>query len=67
MRDIALFVMDFFALFSSKKIEDLFFLRILPIFDSSGGLKVFISQNKVKSFFVDHLILGNFFAPHRQS
>ena len=37
-----------------NKSED-FFLRVLIIFDNSGRQKLFMSQNKVESFFKDHL------------
>ena len=69
MRDIVLFVIDFFVIFCSKKNEHLFFLctSILPIFDNSGKLKIFISQNKVESFFMDHLFLSDSFASYNQS
>ena len=67
MQDIVLFMIDFFAIFSSKQNEDCFFLRILPIFDNSGELKVFIPQNKVEGFFQHHLYLSDSFASFNQS
>ena len=53
MGDTVIFVIDFFP-FSSKQIWR-FFLCILPIFDNSGKLKIFLSQNQVEGFFVDRL------------
>ena len=62
MRDIVLFVIDFFVVFSSKQKWRLFFQRIFSIFDNYGGPKVFISQNQVESIFIDHLFLSDYFA-----
>ena len=51
---------------AQNKNED-FFLRILPIFDNSGGLKVFIFENKVEGFLIHRLFLSNSFASYNQS
>ena len=46
---------------------EIFFSTLIAHFDNFGELKIFTSQNKVESFFINHLFLSDSFAPYNQS